>query len=192
MPISQATDCRLPDSIANGGIGLGIWFLCNPVDSAWHHNPRTGGMSCRSEESVTAFRYFVLESDTASAAQWFAFLAQLPARVTAIYTSGKRSIHALLRIDANSKEEFDAHAVPLKRPLKALGGDSACLSGVRLTRLPGCHRPETNGIQKLLYLAPNPSLVRLVDLPRLRTRAGMLARWKQLCPRWNPNRKAFQ
>lgn len=42
----------------------GVWYLSNPVDGAWHPNPRRGGLySRRSAESVTAWRHMVVESD---------------------------------------------------------------------------------------------------------------------------------
>ena len=193
VTITQPMDCRVPAAIRDGGkAGKGCWFLCNPIDANWHHNPRQNTMSCRSEESVTAFRYAVLESDAAPFDQWLAFIAQLPMRISAVYTSGSRSIHCLIRLDATSKGEFDATIAPLKRPLKVLGADPGCLSGVRLTRLPGCWRPEKKGFQKLLYLCPNPPDVRLADLPVIRPRPEALARWRQLCPRWNKNQEAYQ
>ena len=193
ITISQPMDCRVPAVIQVGGEnGLGCWYLCNPVDGEWHHNPRVDTMSCRSEESLTAFRYAVLESDQAPFDQWLAFIVQLPIRVSAIYTSGGRSVHCLIRLDARSKPEWDATIAPLKRPLKVLGADPACLSVVRLTRLPGCWRPEKNGFQRLLYLCPNPPAVRLVDLPVIRSRFEALDRWRNICPRWNPNQEAYQ
>jgi hypothetical protein len=193
ITISQPMDCRVPAVIRAGGMnGLGCWYLCNPIDGEWHHNPRQDTLSCRSEESVTAFRYAVLESDQAAFEPWLAFIAQLPVRVAAIYTSGGRSIHALIRLDATSKAEFDHTIAPLKRPLKVLGADAGSLSAVRLTRLPGCWRPEKNGFQKLLYLCPNPPGVRLADLPVIRSRFEALDRWRNLCPRWNPNQEANQ
>ena len=193
VPISQPMDCRVPALTRAGGAhGLGVWFLCNPVDGLWHPNPRNDDkMSCRSEEAVTAFRYAVLESDTAPADQWLAFIAQLPLRIAAIYTSGGRSIHVLVRIDADSKAAWDAKMGPLKRPLKVLGADSGCLSGVRLTRLPQCWRPEKGGFQRLLYLCPDPPLLPLIKMPVLHSRAETLARWRRDCPRWNKSQEAF-
>jgi hypothetical protein len=42
----------------------GVWYLCNPVDGAWHPNPRrAGAYSRRSQESVTAWKHMVVESD---------------------------------------------------------------------------------------------------------------------------------
>lgn len=169
LTIGSPTDCRVPDLIRQGGrFGDGIWFLCNPVDGHRHPNPRQNNKSsCRSEESITKFRYAVLESDQASAEDWLSLLAQLPLRISAIYTSGARSIHCLIRLDAQSKLEWDAIISPLKRPLKVLGADPACLSAVRLSRLPACLRPNKNGLQKLLYLCPNPPLAPLFELPVL-------------------------
>jgi hypothetical protein len=186
VTITEPMDCRVPDVIRNGGLGAGIWYLGNPVDGQWHPNPRQDNKpSCRSEESLTAFRYAVLESDAADPNAWLAFVAQLPVRISAIYTSGGRSIHALVRLDAGCKADFDSAIAPLKRPMKVLGADPGAMSAVRLTRLPGCWRPEKAGFQKLLYLSPNPLDVPLMDVPVLFTRAESLARWKAICPRWN-------
>ncbi len=121
----------------------GVWFLCNPVDGEFHPNPRLGGRrSRRSEESVTAWRYLVVESDEADERLWLAALVQMPLRIAAIYTSGGRSIHTLVRIDATSKPDWDAKVAKLKPLLTVLGADVAAMTAVRLTRLPGCHRGQ--------------------------------------------------
>jgi hypothetical protein len=198
VEIADPMDCRVPAQLKAGGrYGSGAWYLCNPVDGEWHetgsHNAAAGEpiLSCRDWHAVTSFRYAVLESDHAPADLWLAFLAQLPIRVTAIYTSGGKSIHCLVRLDAPSKQAWDDAIQPLKRPLKVLGADPGCLSAVRLTRLPGCHRPEKRGFQRLLYLSPNPPEARLVDLPVIHSRFEVLDRWRNLCPRWNENQEAF-
>jgi hypothetical protein len=122
----------------------GVLFLSNPVDGKRHPNPRQGGkLSCRSMESVVAWRHLLLESDKADPKEWLAALVQMPLRIAAIYTSGRRSIHALVRVDAESKAEWDAMARRLKPFMTALGGDPGAITAVRLTRLPGCHRGQT-------------------------------------------------
>ncbi len=163
----------------------GVWFLCQPVDGEFRPNPRSHQkkygkflldengqkipvMSRRSEESVREYRFMVLESDQAPARQWLGALVQLPLRVAAIYTSGGKSIHVLIRIDARIKEEWERTKMALKAGLVTLGADPGSMSGVRLTRLPGCWRegkadrdgnvvkfPEPR-YQKLLYLNPDP------------------------------------
>ena len=133
-------DCL--DHLVNG-CRDGVWFLCNPVDGKFHPNPRLGGKrSRRSEESVTSWRYLVLESDVAEPAHWLAALVQMPLRIAAIYTSGGHSIHALVRLDATSKADWDARARRLKPLMTVLGADPAAITAVRLTRLPGCFRGQ--------------------------------------------------
>lgn len=153
----------------------GVWFLANPIDGAWHTTDG-GGKSMRCAAAVTSFRFAVLESDCAAPELWLPALAQLPIRIAAIYTSGKRSIHALWQIDAASKSEWDAAIVPLKPALKVLGADPGALSAVRLTRLPGCERTECAGLQRLLYLAPRPVDAPLAEVPIRETRQAMHAR----------------
>jgi hypothetical protein len=122
----------------------GTWFLSNPIDGRFHPNPRQGGkLSRRSEESVTDWRYLVLESDKADPHQWLCALAQLPLAIASVCTSGGRSIHALVRVDATSKADWDARAARLKPILAVLGADEGTITAVRLTRLPGCFRGQS-------------------------------------------------
>lgn len=155
----------------------GVWYLAQPVDGKEHPNPRSRGnngepkMSRRSEESVTDWRHLVLESDEADSRDWLAALVQLPLRVAAIYTSGKRSIHALVRIDAPSMKEWNNIVRQIRPMLVTLGADPRAMSAVRLTRLPGCLRGPMNGrqkLQKLLYLNPEPAAQPICTLPKLR------------------------
>lgn len=141
----------------------GVWFLVNPVDGQSHPNPRQENKpSRRSEESVTAWRYLVLESDVAGSDQWLSCLVQLPLQIAAIYTSGGKSIHALIRIDAGSKQQWDTMRDQIKPILVPLGADEAAMTGVRLSRLPGALRGLQQ--QELLYLNPNPSTKPIIQL----------------------------
>jgi hypothetical protein len=133
----------------------GVWFLNQPVDGEYHANDE-GNQSRRSKESVTSWRYLVVESDKVPTDQWLKMLVQQPLRIAAITFSGKKSIHALVRVDASSKEDFDRIAEPIKKALVPVGADQGAMSAVRLTRLPNCTRGETGQVQKLLYLNPDP------------------------------------
>ena len=133
----------------------GIWFLAQPVDGEFHPNPRLNGKrSRRSEESVTAWRYAVLESDEADADDWLRCLVQMPLPIACICESGGRSIHALVRVDAASKADWDKTVRAMKPVLVTLGADPGALSAVRLTRLPQAKRGDR--VQRLLYLNPTP------------------------------------
>lgn len=155
----------------------GIWFLAQPVDGKLRPNPRLCKMSRRSEESVLAWRWMVLESDDAPLRLWLAALSKVVPRIAAITTSGGRSVHALVRVDAVSKKDWDEK----KRTLLGLvvaGADPGALSAVRLTRLPACLRGGKE--QKLLYFSPSaPGLCISEILPR----RDVLKHWRAECVR---------
>lgn len=171
----------------------GVWFLAQPIDGKYHPNPRNldrngqPKMSRRSEESVTAFRYLVLESDTADMRDWLGLLVQIPLRIEAIYTSGGRSIHVLVRINCATRRQWDDERKALEPTLNLLhlgGNDPGALSCVRLTRLPGAMRLGKRDkqdryvrfsppqLQKLLYLRPNAPLRALKDIATTRDVEG--------------------
>jgi hypothetical protein len=133
----------------------GVWFLSNPIDGLEHFNERQQRMSRRSEESVTDFRLAVLESDCLPAAQWLRILVQLPLPIVSITSSGGKSLHALVRVDATSKTNWDDTIRSIKPKLIYLGADPGALTAVRLTRLPNCYRGTR--LQELLYLDPSPT-----------------------------------
>jgi hypothetical protein len=159
--------CVWPDNEIPIAGPEGVWFLAQPVDGEVHPNPRNENKpSRRSEESVTAWRFLLLESDEADPRDWIGALVQLPLAISAIYTSAGKSIHALVRVDAGSKEEWDDFAESIERVLITLGACPGSLSAVRLTRLPNCLRGAR--LQKLLYLNPDASAKPLCVMPRTR------------------------
>lgn len=168
----------VPSPLPKGGPD-GVWYLCNPVDGEWYPNPRAKlisgevPLSRRSMESVTDWRHFVLECDHKEKAcpckdckgrdnpriheLWLNFIVNLPVPIVAVYTSGGKSVHALIRIGARTKVEWDQYKNVMGKLLKVFGADRGAMSAVRLTRLPGCMRG--NKPQELLYLNPEPDLV---------------------------------
>jgi len=169
----------------------GVWFINQPIDGQYHPADEGDKMSCRNHRAVTAWRYLVIESDEAPTVLWLKAIAQLPLRIAALYSSGGRSVHALVEVNCATKAECDIEAEVMKTALVQLGADTRALTPVRLTRLPGCWRhgkmveeaigaldPVTKKrkkiaryerfsepkLQKLLYINPNPPLAKLVDL----------------------------
>lgn len=133
----------------------GVWYLVQPVTGQWCPNPRQGGkLSRRSAEAVTRWTYLVLESDEAPEELWCGFLAALGMPIQAIYTSGGRSIHALVKLPARNQWEWEEYRRMLLPLLSQLGADAGAITGVRLSRLPGCMRGKRK--QRLLYLHPEP------------------------------------
>ena len=156
-------DARALDTFRTGK-PKGVWFLANPVSGEYLPND-SGNLSRRSWQNVTRWLYLVIESDTADPAHWLAALVQLPLPIAAIYTSGGKSIHALVKVDAESKADWDAQADKLKPALITLGADSKAMTAVRLTRLPCCQRGEK--MQTLLYLNGNPDETPICELPTI-------------------------
>lgn len=141
----------------------GLWLLSNPIDGQWHPAPG-GRWSRRSEPSITAWRHLLLESDEAPVGQWLKLLVLLPAPVVAVFSSGGRSIHALVRVDAAGKAEFDAMRDILRAVCAPLGADPLAMSGVRLCRLPGSLRMGGVDARGEYQKHPEPRLQRLLWL----------------------------
>lgn len=130
----------------------GAWFLAAPVTGKWQPNEYSSKLGRRHAACCIRYPYAVLESDSLEESLWLRVLAQLHEPIAAIYTSGGRSIHALVRVDCRTKAEFDRRRLDLLR-LGKVGADCAALSAVRLTRLPGIRRGAH--MQDLLYLNPS-------------------------------------
>lgn len=137
----------------------GVWFLCNPVTGEWRKNESAvsrGGESRygrRHGACVTRWPYLVLENDEAPQDLWLKFLVQLPLPIVAIYTSGGKSVHALLRLQgAADKTAWDRERDAMLALMAPMGADPAAMTAVRLTRLPGCMRGDR--LQELWYLNP--------------------------------------
>jgi len=143
------------DTIPTSGAD-GIWFLIQPVDGLTHYNPRTQRPSRRSEESVKGWRHLLLESDSAPSGLWLAAICQLPLPIVSICHSGNRSLHVIVRIDAESKLEWDAAVASVRDELAVLGTDPKAMTAIRLARLPGCYRANKGRWQSLYYLDPTP------------------------------------
>ena len=131
-------------------------FVCvNPLKAG-------GGMTAggkpspRCDDAVAVFRLAVAEfAGMRLGAQVKFWLGWGLGAVTAITFSGSKSLHAVLRVDAASREEWDRevrgrlfgnHLIPL-------GCDKTCVNPSRLTRLAGARREDKGGtVQKLLFI----------------------------------------
>lgn len=127
-------------SACNGDIGAvlgdydpaaGAWIRFNPLDGAGIKN-----------ENVTDFRYALVESDTTEIDKQNAIIRELELPVACLVHSGKKSLHAIVRIDAANYEEYRKrvdylYAVCQKNGLKI---DSQNRNPSRLSRMPGVMR----------------------------------------------------
>lgn len=143
-----------------------VFYLTNPVDGLGH--PRLDGkpgVSYRNASAVTSWRYCLLESDAAPPNLWIRWVLTLPIHIQSIVSSGRRSLHALWRLDASSEEDFRARVDAVRGVLTRFGCDPGALSAVRPSRLPGAIRPETGQWQRVWFVRDFREEATLDDRP---------------------------
>jgi hypothetical protein len=105
------------------------------------------GINPQRDESATDagvldHRYLLLESDSGSLEQQMAIIQETALPVAAVVDSGKKSLHAWIKLDAPNLEEYRRRvAVVYALPLLS-GFDPQNKNPGRLTRLPGARRGE--------------------------------------------------
>ena len=109
----------------------GAWIRFNPLD----------GKGCKND-NVTEYRYALVESDTEDIEKQNAILRELEIPITALVHSGKKSLHAIVKIDAANYEEYRKrvdylYTVCKKNGLKV---DTQNKNPSRLSRMPGIMR----------------------------------------------------
>ena len=124
----------------------GAWIRMNPTDG--------NGIS---DGNITAYRFFLLESDKLDLERQLRLFAQLPLPFNAIISSGGKSLHGWIRTDAETAESYREAVQVIFSRLAEYGIDIANKNPSRLARLPGVQRQfgrTGDGRQRLLYLAP--------------------------------------
>ena len=116
----------------------GAWIRFNPMD----------GKGCKNE-NVTDFRYALVESDDMELGKQNALIRELELPVAALVFSGKKSLHAIVRIDAADYREYRQrveylYGICKKNGLKL---DTQNKNPSRLSRMPGVIR---NGRKQFL------------------------------------------
>lgn len=120
---------------------------------------KDGKPSLRADSCIAAFRFIVCEFDTISIEDQLSFWAGVRMPIAAIIHSGKKSLHAWVRVDCKDAEEWEREVENKLFPetLEPIGLDRTCKNEARLSRMPGHNRfidPTTSAPQRLLYLAP--------------------------------------
>ena len=131
----------------NGDIGsvlgdynpsVGAWIRFNPLD----------GKGCKND-NVTDFRYALVESDSMEIEKQNALIRELELPVACLVHSGKKSLHAIVHIDAGSYEEYRKRVDYLYDVCRknGLDIDKQNRNPSRLSRMPGVMR---NGQKQFL------------------------------------------
>ena len=131
----------------NGDIGAvlgdynkeaGAWIRFNPLD----------GKGCKNS-NVTDFKYALVESDSMPIAEQNAVLRELELPIACLVHSGGKSLHAIVRIEANDMREYRKRVDYLYNICKknGLDVDTQNRNPSRLSRMPGVIR---NGKKQFL------------------------------------------
>ena len=111
----------------------GAWIRFNPLDG--------GGVN---NENVTDYRYALVESDNMELSAQNGLIRQLQLPVAALLYSGGKSVHAIVRIEADDQKEYKERVNYLYDICKKNGMeiDTQNRNPSRLSRMPGCVRGD--------------------------------------------------
>ena len=112
----------------------------NPASGAWLGiNPQKDHTG--TADGVAIFRYLLMEGDKLPREQQMACIRKTGLPVAAVVDSAGKSLHAWVRLDAPSKEEWHRRAELVRRVALPLGFDEATMKQPgQMTRLPGATR----------------------------------------------------
>jgi hypothetical protein len=125
----------------------GAWIRMNPTDGR--------GIA---DANVSVFRFALVEFDAMPLDLQLSLLTRLPLPINAIVTSGGKSLHAWIRVNARSADAYRETAGRMLGLLARFGVDTANKNPSRMTRLPGAQRiigAMGDGLQRILYLSPD-------------------------------------
>lgn len=111
----------------------GAWIRFNPLDGKGIKN-----------ENVTEFRYALVESDNVDIETQNAIIRELELPVAVLVYSGKKSLHAIVRVDADNYEDYRRRVDFLYQICQKNGlqPDTQNRNPSRLSRIPGVQRGE--------------------------------------------------
>lgn len=127
--LHRCTD--ISDVIGTVNEEAGAWIRFNPMD----------GKDVRND-NVTAFNYAMVESDSQDIEKQYALMQELQLPIAMLVHSGGKSLHAIVRVDAGSIEEYRSrvdylYTVCRKNGLEIDGQNK---NPSRLSRMPGVIR----------------------------------------------------
>ena len=137
--------------------GEGVYapkFIINPLDGEAHPRKVGEGTTKRGDGNVSEYRYCLFEADALDLKTqlklWWTIIHNDLLDVQALTYSGKKSLHALIRLGEVEDWTQEIRNDFYPRILIPLGADPACRNPARLSRTPGYRRDGK--VQKLVYL----------------------------------------
>lgn len=111
----------------------GVWVRANPMDGQGVKNA-----------NVTSFRHVLVESDSMSLEKQIDTFKLLELPISTMVTSGGKSVHALVKVDAETPEEYSQRVKQIFKLCRdsGLDIDEQNKNPARLCRLPGVERGD--------------------------------------------------
>ena len=125
---------NLDDAIGTYNKEAGVWIRFNPLDGKGVRN-----------DNVTDFRYALVESDVVEVEKQEAILRELELPIKMMVYSGGKSVHAIVKIEANTYEDYRKRVDYLYRVCEKNGFviDKQNRNPSRLSRMPGVYRGDS-------------------------------------------------
>ncbi len=124
---------NVEDAIGDYNHDAGVWVRVNPMNGK--------GVG---DKNVSKFKYTLVESDETNIENQLQTIYKLRLPCAAITYSGGKSIHALVKVDAQDKDEYTKRVEFIYKTLesKDFPVDKNNKNASRLTRLPGVYRGD--------------------------------------------------
>jgi len=150
----------------------GIYIRINPLNN--------GGSK---DKHVTDFRHALLEFDAIDLVEQWSIIVQSKVPCAAVLTSGGKSVHAWVKVNAESRTEYDARVKMLYDHFAAYEPDEKNKNPSRFSRLAGCERGTSRqellavdiGAKSFLDWADSVGARSTNELPPIRNAAELLA-----------------
>lgn len=131
----------------NNGDPKPVWMRIGNPGVYVGMNPSTGSK----DEHVTCYRHCLVEWDNLPLKKQWALIVESRLPVAAVIHTGNKSLHAIVKIDADSREQYDERVAFVYERLEKSKPDPANKNPGRLTRMPGAKR----GVSTQLLIALN-------------------------------------
>lgn len=128
--IAKLESGSIEQAVGTSGAG-GAWIRFNPLNGKGE-----------TDDSVTRFKHCLIESDDDSIERQYSLIKAMNLPVTFLIHSGGKSLHALVRIDAENQQQYRQRVRDLYDFCKKSGfkPDEQDKNASRLSRLPGIKR----------------------------------------------------
>lgn len=136
---------ELEDTIGDYNHEAGVWIRFNPLDGNGVGN-----------ENVSTYKYALVESDSMEIEKQKALMEELKLPIAVMVHSGGKSVHAIVRINAVTIQEYRERVDYLYRVCEknGLSIDKQNKNASRMSRMPGVYR----GTKKQFIIAENIGL----------------------------------